>query len=56
MKLNKNKTVNEFGKVYEAKDHHSAFRKRIINLQNNHWADMPMTILGILSLCFIPIF
>ena len=48
--------VDDFGKVYQAKEHHSKWLKSIINCQNNYWADMPMTILAILSLFFIPIF
>ena len=56
MKVNSNKTVTEFGRKYTAKEHHSKMRKTLINLQNKYWADMPMSILGILSLCMIPIF
>jgi len=55
-KLGLNKEVTEYGKIYQAKEHHGKFRQKLINLQNKYWADMPMTILGILCLFFIPLF
>ena len=51
-----NKEHTDYGKVYYPKDTHGPFRKKLILLQNRYWIDMPLTILGILGLFFIPMF
>lgn len=56
MKVDNNKKEDEFGKKYTEKDHHGKWRKRFIQLQNKYWADLPMSIVGILSLFLIPLF
>ena len=52
----KNKQVDEYGKAYLPKEHHGKWRSRFILIQNNFWVDIPMTVVGILSLLFIPLF
>lgn len=42
-------------KVYVEKVHHSAFRKRMIRIQNSYWADLPLTFVAILCLFLIPL-
>ena len=56
MKSQKNKLVDEYGKIYEAKDHHGPWRKASIHLQNKFWIEMPMTFVSIFCLFFIPVF
>ena len=56
LKAGQNKEVDDYGKVYNAKEHHGLWRKRFITLQNSYWADVPMTIVAVLSLFFIPVF
>ena len=48
--------MDDYGKVYKSKEHHGLWRKRFIDLQNTLWADIPMTIVAVLSLFFIPLF
>ena len=47
---------DEFGKIYVEKDHHGPWRKKFIRYQNKVWAEVPLTILSILSLFCIPVF
>ena len=51
-----NKVVDEYGRVYLPKEHHGPWRRRYIDCQNSIWSEVPMTILGILCLFFIPLF
>ena len=51
-----NKEHTEYGTVYNPKPHHPKIRRKLIELQNKFWADMPLTILAILSLFCIPVF
>ena len=53
---NKDSQKTQYGKTYNEKDHHGPWRKKFIRYQNHYLADMPMSILGILCLFFIPVF
>ena len=48
--------MDEYGKTYQPKSHHPKIRQAFIRLQNKYWVDMPLTILAILMLFFIPLF
>lgn len=52
----KQKVVDDYGRVYVPKEHHGKWRKSFITLQNQFWVDAPMTVVGICSLFFIPLF
>ena len=55
-RVGNDKVVDEYGKIYLAKEHHGKWRRKFIDFQNSIWSDVPMTVLGIVCLFFIPLF
>ena len=43
-------------KQHIEKEEYSEWRKWAIRYQNKYWADVPMTVVSILSLMFVPLF
>ena len=56
--MNKDKYRNRAGieKQHIEKEEYSDYRKWAIRYQNKYWSDVPLTVVSILSLLFIPVF
>ena len=56
--MNKDKYKNMGGieKQHIEKEEYSEWRKQMIRYQNKYWADVPLTVVSIVSLLFIPLF